>query len=261
MRSSGVWLLALSIAMVGCAGSTQSGGGTSKKAASDRQSDPLHALTLMRQGSILLRQEQYREALSRFQEADDIAQGNPTVHNMIGLCHLKLGEYHEAIEEFNRTLDLAPSFTDARNNRGVTYLTLKQYRLAEVDFLAVLSDSTYPHRWEVFYNLGLTYLQRDQLGAAEENFRKAVAAPQPVFDAYLKLATISTNRGQTDEAIQYLQDARLRYPERTEATLMLGSLLIDVGRPAEAKIYLQEVIEKQPGSDRAREASTLLESL
>jgi Tfp pilus assembly protein PilF len=214
----------------------------------------------MRQGSILLQQEQYSEALIQFQRADVIAPGNPTAHNMIGLCHLKLGDLDLALQSFNKTLDLAPSFTDARNNRGVTYLTLGQYRLAEVDFLAVLGDSTYPHRWEVYYNLGLTYMQRDQLGAAEENFKKALTAPQPVFDAFMKLSVIAQERGSFEEAIQHLEDARIRYPEQTEAALRLGSLLIELDRADEAKPYLQEVIEKQPGSDRARQAAALLDS-
>jgi Tfp pilus assembly protein PilF len=214
----------------------------------------------MRQGSILLQQGQYDEALDRFEQADTIAPGNATVHNMIGLCHLKMGQYDQALTSFNTSLDLVPSFTDARNNRGVTYLSLEQYRLAEVDFLAVLGDSTYPHRWEVYYNLGITYLQRDQLGAAEENFRKAVTSPQPVFDAYIRLSQIAAQRGSYDDAVDFLKDARLRYPERTEAALRLGRLLIDLDRRDEARMYLEEVIDKQPGSERAREAAELLDS-
>jgi tetratricopeptide (TPR) repeat protein len=260
MRSACAVLMMVSIVLTGCAGSSQSSSSKQAKNAEDRTSDPLYSLTLMRQGSILLQQEQYAEALIQFERADVIAPGNPTTHNMIGLCHLKLGDLDRALESFNSTLDLAPSFTDARNNRGVTYLTLGQFRLAEVDFLAVLGDSTYPHRWEVYYNLGLTYLQRDQLGAAEENFKKALAAPQPVFDAYMKLSVIAQERGSFEEAIQHLEDARIRYPERTEAALRLGSLLIDLDRADEARPYLREVIEKQPGSDRARQAAALLDS-
>jgi Tfp pilus assembly protein PilF len=223
--------------------------------------DPLRALTLMRQGSTLLQQQQYQEALQRFQEADKISPGNATVHNMIGLCHLHMEEYDRALASFNRALDLIPSYTDAQNNRGVTYLALRQYRLAEVDFVAVLSDSTYPHRWRVYYNLGMTYLQRDQLGAAEENFRRAIAAPQPVPDAYLRLSNLAHDQGHEKEAVDLLEEAHLKFPERTEVSLQLGQLLVELGRPNEARPYLQEVIAKEPGSERAHEAAQLLRAL
>jgi len=260
MKFATVCLVALTIVTAGCAGSSPTDGSTAARGKKDQGPDPLHSLTLMRQASILLQQEQYREALDRFVEADRVAPGNTTVHNMIGLCHLKLGEFDQALTSFNISLELAPSFTDARNNRGVAYLSLQQYRLAEVDFLGVLSDSTYPHRFEVYYNLGVTYLQRDQLGAAEENLKRAITSPQPVFDAYMQLADIATRRSQFDAAIEHLEDARLRYPEQTEATLRLGRLLVELDRAGEARPYLQEVIDKQPGSDRAREAAELLDS-
>ncbi len=223
--------------------------------------DPLYALTLMRQGSTLLQQDQYSEALLRFEEADKISPGNATVHNMIGLCYLNMQQHDRALAAFNRALDLIPSYTDAQNNRGVTYLALRQYRLAEVDFVAVLSDSTYPHRWRVYYNLGMTYLQRDQLGAAEENFRRAITAPQPVADAYLRLSQLAHIQGHETEAVDLLEEAHLRFPERTEVTLQLGQLLLEVGRPNEARPYLQEVISKEPGSERAEEAAQLLRAL
>lgn len=223
--------------------------------------DPLHALTLMRQGATLLQQQQYQEALLRFEEADKVSPGNATVQNMIGLCHLNMEQYDHALASFSKALDLIPSYTDAQNNRGVTYLALRQYRLAEVDFVAVLSDSTYPHRWRVYYNLGMTYLQRDQLGAAEENFRRAIAAPQPVVDAYLRLSQLSHEQGHEIEAVDLLEEAHLKFPERTEVSLQLGQLLLELGRPNEAKPYLQEVVAKEPGSDRAREAAQLLRAL
>jgi Tfp pilus assembly protein PilF len=246
---------------VGCSSGTGSSSTTTSGSVGDDSSNPLHSLTLMRQGSLLLQQGQYAEALQRFEEADRNAPGNATVHNMIGLCHLRMNQYDKALMAFNVALDLIPSFTDARNNRGAAYLALDQYRLAEVDFLAVLSDSTYPHRWSVYYNLGMTYLRRGQLAAAEENFLKSVNAPAPVFESYLRLAEIAQDQGHDAKAVEYLQEARLSFPERTEASLRLGQTLIEVGRAEEARPYLEEVVERQPGSDLAEQAATLLTQL
>jgi Tfp pilus assembly protein PilF len=243
----------------GCASGGSSGkSGAADGATSRSPSDPLYSLTLMRQGSVLLQQEQYREALKKFQEADRIAPGNATVHNMSGLCYLRLEEYDQAVASFNTALDLIPSFTDARNNRGAAYLALEQYRLAEVDFLAVLGDSTYPHRVAGYYNLGMTYYRRGQLAAAEENFLKAVTATQPVFEAYVRLSEIAQNQNRGEEAVSLMEEARLKFPERTDASLVLGRLLVELGRPDEARPYLEQVIAEEPGSDLAKEATALL---
>ncbi len=201
-RWIGCSLLMTLLAVQGCS-STDSSAAAADAAASDtkkqpqaRVGDPLASLTLMRQGSVLLQQGQYELAIEKFKEADRVAPGNATVHNMIGLCNLQLRQYEKSLSSFNTALDLAPSFTDARNNRGTTYLALGQLRLAEVDFLAVLGDSTYPHRYQVYYNLGTTYFQQGQLGAAEENLRKAVTAPFPVFEAYVRLAEVYREQGR-----------------------------------------------------------------
>jgi len=266
MRWIGCSVLLALVAFQGCSSTASTPGtadataGSTQKQQKAAEKDPLASLALMRQGSVLVQQEQYQQAIEKFQEANRVAPGNPVVHNMIGLCNLQLGQYDRALSSFNTALDLASSFTDARNNRGTTYLALGQLRLAEVDFLAVLGDSTYPHRYQVYYNLGSTYFQQGQLGAAEENLRKAVTAPFPVFEAYIRLAEVVRREGREREAVELLEEAELRFPERPEAAFALGRLLAELGRIDEARPYLEKVISKEPDSERARQAAALLEA-
>ncbi len=229
-----------------------------KKNKKKTTTDPLLAQSLMRQGYVFMQQQRYQEALARFHEADAANPGNATVYNMSGLCYLSLNQLDKALENFDTALGMIPGFTDARNNRGTTYLALGQYRLAEVDFVAVLSDSTYPHRWKIYYNLGLTYLGRGQVGAAEENFKKAITATNPVFEAYLRLAEIAQDQGRIDSALSLLEEAHFKYPERLDGILAYGHLLIDAGRPDEARPYLEDVIASDPASPLAAEARLLL---
>jgi Tfp pilus assembly protein PilF len=171
----------------------------------------LYAFTLQNEGSGFFQQGRYQEALERFQKAESIQPGNATVHNMIGLCYMRLDQLDQALASFGMALTLAPAFTNARNNRGAVYMAMEQYQLAEVDFAAVLGDSTYPHRWQAFFNLGMVYLQRGQLGAAEDNLRRAATAPLPVFDAFLRLADIAHELGKQREAESWLIEARLKF--------------------------------------------------
>lgn len=264
-------MLAIVAVIGGCAGSgsTQSstssksntGSASASKNTNPERQDPLYSLTLMRQGSLLLQQGQYEEALVKFEQAERVAPGNATVHNMIGVCHLRTQTYDDALMAFNTALELAPSYTDARNNRGATYLSLGQLRLAEVDFLAVLGDSTYPHRYRVYYNLGTTYRQQERLGAAEENFEKAITAPFPVYEAYVELADVVLEQGRSDEAVELLEEAKLKFPERIDASFELGRVLMELGRTEEARPYLDDVISKEPESEIAQQAAALLDSI
>lgn len=221
-------------------------------------SDPLHSLTYMRQGSVLMQQGRFEAALESFQQADKIAPGNATNKNMIGLCFLRMGQPDRALSSFDEALSIIPGFTDARNNRGATYLSLGQFHLAEVDFVAVLADSTYPHRRQVYYNLGITYLQRDQLGAAEENFRKSIAPPSPVFDGYIQLAQLAQRQGAPDRAKILLEEAKLEFPDSTEISFELGKLLMIMGNDDEARPYLERVLRDAPESHQAATARALL---
>jgi tetratricopeptide (TPR) repeat protein len=220
--------------------------------------DPLYALTLMRQGVVMMHQGRYDDALERFNEADRVAPGNATNYNMIGLCHLYQGEFDQALIHFDRALVLVPLFTDARNNRGAAYLAMGQYHLAEVDFIAVLGDSTYAHAKQVHYNLGLTYVERGQHGAAEESFRRSIVLPDPVFDGYLQLSLLAQKQGELERSKVLLEEAMLQFPEEIEVSLELGKVLILLGREDEARPYLEQVITDEPSSELADSARTLL---
>ncbi|MCP4900520.1 MAG: tetratricopeptide repeat protein [bacterium] len=259
-RISWLTLVLISCVLTGCTSSSNSRTPSNTPATKD-SSHPLYAFNLMREGSVLLQQGMYPEALKKFETADKHQPGNPTNHNMIGLCHLRLNRPEDALAAFDRAMNLVPSFTDARNNRGTAYLALQQYNLAVVDFLAVLTDTTYPHRSAVFYNLGVTYQRSGQTGAAEENFLKAATSSSPVYEAFLRLAEIAQESGRPESAIGLLEEATVKFPDRLQADLALGRLLIQMDREDEARPHLDKVIHGDPNSENARQARALLEEL
>jgi tetratricopeptide (TPR) repeat protein len=251
--------MCVSIALAGALTcSTASAEPKKKKNQPTPVTDPLYSLTLMRQGVVLMHQGRYDDALERFNEADRLAPGNATNANMIGLCYLRKQDFDKALVAFDAALRFVPLFTDARNNRGATYLAMGQYHLAEVDFVAVLGDSTYPYMKQVNYNLGLTYLERGQTGTAEESFRRAIILPNPVFDAYLQLASIAQKQGELERAKVLLEEAKLNFPDAIEVSLELGRVLILMGRDNEARPYLEQVITDEPTSEMAASAKILL---
>jgi len=250
-------IMLLSVFLGGCAssGAPKSGQGTSG------ENNSIQSLVLLREGSQFLQQQRFEDALKKFSEADRMAPGNATTSNMLGLCYLNLSRYDEALQAFSRSLRLVPNFTDAKNNRGLTYMAMGQYRMAELDFASVLADETYPHHWAMYYNLGLSYLKRGMKTAAKENFTRATTAPRPIYEAYIELSRLKAEDGDTEGAIDILEEARLKFSGRLEATLALGSLLHQLGRSEEAKGYLNEVLAAAPSSKLGREAKAILEEM
>lgn len=254
-------MVCLGLAACSSATAEQPPAATKKKKSKKQQTtaDPLYSLSLMREGVVLMQQGRYDIALERFQEADRAAPGNATNNNMMGLCYLQQGDFDQALVEFNKALQLVPLFTDARNNRGATFLAMRQYHLAEVDFVAVLGDSTYPHTKQVHYNLGLTHLERGHLGTAEESFRRSIVPPNPVFDAYLQLSSLAQRQGELERSVVLLEEAQLNFPEAIEVSLELGKVLLLLGRDEEARPFLEQVIADDPNSELATSARNLLD--
>jgi tetratricopeptide (TPR) repeat protein len=82
-------LTVIMLSLAACASTSKSTGDPNNPNAD--ADNPLYSLTLLRQGSLFLQQGRYEAALERFNESDRIAPGNATTHNMIGLCHLRMG--------------------------------------------------------------------------------------------------------------------------------------------------------------------------
>lgn len=186
--------------------------------------DPLAATMLMQQGQALQGEGRFDDAIAKYGAALTLQPNNPTIHNLLGVAELQRGDAHKAIEHLTRALQLAPSYSDARNNRGAAYLQLDQLAQAESDFLAVLTDRTYANRTGVFFNLGVLYLRRGDLAAAEENLRKA-AVPSGPAEAFLVLAQVEEKLGKIDSAEIALRAAQTRDPDQPRVLLALAQFL------------------------------------
>jgi tetratricopeptide (TPR) repeat protein len=110
----------------------------------------------------------------------------------------------------------------------------------------------------VHYTLGLTYLERGNLGAAEESFRSSIVPPNPVFDGYLQLSALAQKKGELERSKSLLEEAMVKFPDAIKVSLEMGKVLILLGRDDEARPYLEQVIADQPGSQLADSARALL---
>ncbi len=177
----------------------------------------------------------YRHGLEYAPSAD--------VWNNLGILLRRLGRLAEAEQAYRQAILLRPSFAMAFNNLG----RLLQERgdlpgaTEQLQHALVLA----PEAPEVLHNLGNALALQQQHEAAQQIYRRAVAAGA---DAYTELATVLRERGLVEDAISAYRRALDINPQHTNAYYYLGMLLSACGRREEAVHCYQQWSEQEPGN-------------
>ena len=97
--------------------------------------------------------------------------------------------------------------------------------------------------------LGHTYFLRGEMEEARRCFRQAADWDAENYSPHLNLAKLALQERRRDEALQHLNQARLRAPRQYGVLYNLASLYRQLGQPAEAE-RVQEAIKelRQPSS-------------
>jgi adenylate cyclase len=130
---------------------------------------------------------------------------------------------------------------------GYVYLWQKQYEqaIAEMERAIALDPSRaygYAGLAEVRSRVGRP---EEALGLAEQALR--LGFPPHGGDSYLEsLGTVYYLAGRTEEAIAPLKEFRSRFPNRLVAPLTLAAVYSELGREAEARAEVAEVLRINP---------------
>jgi arylsulfatase A-like enzyme/Tfp pilus assembly protein PilF len=95
-------------------------------------------------------------------------------------------------------------------------------------------------------NIGTIYLQSGDLMRAETAFKEALQVDPTVARAENGLGVIAANRGDNSAAITHWQRAVSLDPHDYQTLFNLGDLLRRLGRPTEARPYLEQYLREAP---------------
>jgi len=167
-----------------------------------------------RNGKAAFRAGDFQAAMEFFQELIEITPSNHTGYLYLGLCQQKVGDLEGAKVSLREAIDLKP-------NEELTRKALIQLLLDSEEF----QEAGELQAWFV------------------ENNR---------FDAepLLDLGRIHRRQGQLDLAIGELQRAAELAPNSREASLELGTALIEASRTEEALAVFQEMAMSDPRDPR-----------
>lgn len=164
---------------------------------------------------------------------------NPQAHYELGVQYAELDQPEPALAAFMRTLELRPGFRDAQLRVGLCCARLTRYDEA----LAALRASARAlpnHAAEVALAEGNVHRERGDDLAAEQAFRRALAARPGFPPASINLALLCTRQGRLDEALECVDRALEPSPVHSGARLLRARILVRQQRFEEARACVEE---------------------
>jgi len=237
-----------------------------------QQVDPLvarstDAIELQQLGVRFIASNQTRNALEALRKSLEIYPDNAETRMWLGVVYTQMNEDIAAEGEFLRALELNPHLTEVRNWYGVYWARRGNLDAAIAQYRQALMDPAYPpiSRARVQVNLGNVLMQTgeydDAVVALGQAGNVAVPSSDPLYPLIqLSLAEALVKSGRAQEALGALQRMEV-LPPNARAEYLSGLAYRDLGEIDDARDHLGRVLRLAPGSELAREALQVLESL
>lgn len=147
-------------------------------------------------------------------------------------------QVEKGIEAYNKAIELYPGYHDAYGSRGLAHFRLKQYDQAFTDYQQSLKHR--PNDAKVLSNMGYIYFLRNNLDSAEVVYRRSILYDPRFVDARRNLGAVMAMKKQFPAAIEQWQEALKFDAENATLHLYIGSAYRDMGKPEEAKPWLDK---------------------
>ncbi len=166
--------------------------------------------------------QDYYGAVHLLESVVDSGRAFADVHHLLGVSLSLLGQADRALGELGRALELNPRYVEALIHQGL-----------------------------VLNELGRTDEAQDSFGRAAEHLSKPTAGlPSPVAaqlaNRHAELAETYAAAGAVSRAIEQYQSALELGPEFHDLRYRMARLLLEAGRPLEAREALEEVVNARP---------------
>ena len=208
-------------------------------------------------------QGNYDRARMHLERALQINPQSAPAQAAMGLILQREGETELAEAEFVQALDQDPDYTRARVYYAAFLFGQGRYQAARDQFASASSDTGYPDRGAVFYNLGLTESRLGNAEAAARAFKRSVELNRGDARAMLALASALVDAGEYDEAARYYDRlvammARNKQMTHTPESLLTGIRLArhqgDQNREASLALLLRN---QYPNSEQYQKYKAL----
>jgi tetratricopeptide (TPR) repeat protein len=182
-----------------------------------------------------------------------IGEGSAEFHLFMGKAHLNLEQYDLALTDFQAAEEANPSLTFVHFNLGLTYLKKQDYENARDEFLKDVAVE--PDLALNYDKLGDVYSFLERNKDAEKNYREALQRDPRLVNSDVGIAKICLREQRYPQALSAIEAANKLDPGRTDIHYLRGQILLHMGRKEEGKKELETSvrIDNERRSEREKQ--------
>lgn len=211
----------------------------------------------MQQGAIYLQEQKCQEAANEYLIYTEKKKDSPEAYNFLGLSYLCLKNYSAAKASFQKALSLDPLYYEVHNNLGILYMEMNDLVNAEKEFLEYLNTKNI-NPAVAYYNLATLYVKKKDYESALITIKKCIQFQQEQEAPFILYLSILEKIGQYDDALVEYKAFIDKFPNSQIGHYNYAILLLKYNKPCEAKIHLTKALEINPANEIGTNASEKL---
>jgi tetratricopeptide (TPR) repeat protein len=166
----------------------------------------------------------------------EIGQDAPEFHLIMGKAHLNREEYDDAARELEAAAKADPKLPFVHFNLGLTYVHKQQFEQARAEFLKDLALA--PEAAFTYEQLGGVEATLGNDDEAAKYYREALKRDPLLFRSHMGLAKIEEHRQHYPAALAELDQILKLDPDAANARYLRGQVLVRMGREKEGRAEL-----------------------
>jgi type IV pilus assembly protein PilF len=207
---------------------------------------------------------QYNNALKDLLEAEKIYPDNPKVHYYLGMSFHGKDMKDKAIEEFKKAIFLDEDYSEAHNYLGTLYSDRGLWDQAIEEFDKALNNPIYDTPSMALYNMAWAYYSKKDYKTALAKYQDAlnkdpITRLRPQIEKNVGL--IYLDQDNVLDAIRHFKKSLELDSSLFDSQFLLGQCYLKIKDNKNAKKSFQAVIKLSPESSFGQRAKTYLQSL
>ncbi|MFH1680612.1 MAG: tetratricopeptide repeat protein [Candidatus Eisenbacteria bacterium] len=243
-RAVPIFLLSLTLLLLGC---SLHGGSGSK--------DRLQAAT--ERGFDRLSEGEWWSAMGAFHDALDIDADHAPARYGLGRVFVETGFWSGAEEELGRAIEIRPGYGEAYLGLATLYYRMGRYGAAERNVLEAEKKGAGGSP-RALHLLGLFAVRRGDQTEAEERFREGLRLAPADTDLRLALVDLLREQARYSEALHEIERERFTRGKEDDVRLRLADCRLHMGQDLEAERLYSQLALSRRHDRRAHEGLVLL---